>query len=162
MNPALPNRAAELSRRSLIRNTGLSALAIGALSACSNYGSQPAAPTSAAPGSDGATSGSPGSGAGGGGNGGLTATMAEIPVGGGKIFADAQAVVTQPSSGQFKAFTAVCTHQACIVANVTETINCECHGSKFSITDGSVVTGPAPSPLAAKTVRENGDNLTIT
>jgi Rieske Fe-S protein len=161
MNPALPDRAAELSRRSLIRNTGLSALAIGALSACSNYGSQPAAPPTEAPASGGAESGSPGS-AGGGGNGGLTATKAEIPVGGGKIFADAQAVVTQPTSGDFKAFTAVCTHQTCIVATVTETINCDCHGSKFSITDGSVITGPAPSPLAAKQVAADGDDLTIT
>ena len=161
MTSRLPEWAGELSRRTLIRKAGLSALAIGTLSACSNYGNQPAAPTSA-PGSDGTSSGSPGSGTGGSGSGGLTAAKADIPVGGGKIFPDAQAVVTQPKSGDFKAFTAVCTHQACIVAEVVETINCNCHGSKFSITDGSVVTGPATSPLAAKTVTANGENLTIT
>lgn len=161
MTPRLPEPAGELSRRTLIRNTGLSALAIGALSACSNYGNQQAAPTSA-PDADGTASDSPGSGTGGSGSGGLTAAKADIPVGGGKVFPDAQAVVTQPKSGEFKAFTAVCTHQTCIVAEVVETINCDCHGSKFSITDGSVVTGPAPSPLAAKTVTANGDNLTIT
>jgi Rieske Fe-S protein len=156
MTHRLPERG-ELSRRSLIRKTGLSALAIGALSACSSYGNQPAAPTSA-PGGDGSAE----SGAQGSGNGGLTAAKADIPVGGGKIFPDAQAVVTQPKSGEFKAFTAVCTHQACLVTEVVETINCNCHGSKFSITDGSVVTGPAPSPLAAKSVAASGDNLTIT
>ena len=161
MTSRLPEGAGELSRRTLIRNAGLSALAIGTLSACSNYGNQPTAPNSA-PGSDGASSGSPGSGTGGSGSGGLTAAKADIPVGGGKIFPDSQAVVTQPKSGDFKAFTAVCTHQACIVAEVAETINCNCHGSKFSITDGSVVTGPATSPLAAKTVTANGENLTIT
>jgi Rieske Fe-S protein len=160
MTPAVPGRAGELSRRSLIRDTGLSALAIGALAACSNYGNQPTAQPSAAPSGDGTAPSSPGSGTGGG-NGGLTTTKAEIPVGGGKIFGDAQAVVTQPTSGEFKAFTAMCTHQACTVTNVTDTINCDCHGSKFSITDGSVVTGPATAPLAAKTVTANGDNLTI-
>jgi Rieske Fe-S protein len=161
MTSRVPEWAGELSRRTLIRNTGLSALALGALSACSNYGNQQAPPTGA-PGSDGTASGSPGSGTGGSGSGGLTAARTDIPVGGGKVFPDAQAVVTQPKSGEFKAFTAVCTHQACMVTDVVETINCNCHNSKFSITDGSVITGPAPSPLAAKTVTVNGENLTIT
>ena len=161
MNPALPDRAAELSRRRLIRNAGLSALALGALSACTNYGNQSAAPPSA-PGSAGSGGGASSSGSSGsGGSGGLTTPKAAIPVGGGTIFPDAQAVVTQPKSGQFKAFTAVCTHQTCIVAEVVQTINCNCHGSKFSITDGSVVNGPATAPLAAKKVTASGDNLTI-
>src|SRR5258706_16467905 len=43
---------------------------------------------------------------------------ADIPVGGGKIFPDAQIVVTQPTTGTFKAFTAVCTHQGCVVGKV--------------------------------------------
>ncbi len=164
MNSALPDQAAELSRRQLIRNAGLSALALGALSACTNYDNQAAAPPSApaTAGSSGGGSGSGGSGSGGPGNGGLTTPKADIPVGAGKIFPDAQAVVTQPKSGQFKAFTAVCTHQQCIVAEVVQTINCNCHGSKFSITDGSVVNGPATAPLAAKKVTASGANLTIT
>jgi Rieske Fe-S protein len=49
------------------------------------------------------------------------------------------------------------------VANVSGgTVNCECHGSKYKITDGSVVEGPAPSPLAAKTITVLGDVLTVT
>ena len=40
---------------------------------------------------------------------------AEIPVGGGKVFEALKVVVTQPTAGDFKAFSAVCTHQACTV-----------------------------------------------
>jgi Rieske Fe-S protein len=137
----------ELTRRTLIIRGGLSALAIGALSSCTNYGNG-AAPTQA-----GSTAASTVAG--------VTTTKADIPVGSGKIFADAQTVITQPKSGQFKAFTAICTHQQCTVADVTTTINCNCHGSKFSITDGSVVNGPAQNPLAAKTLKASGDKLTV-
>jgi nitrite reductase/ring-hydroxylating ferredoxin subunit len=137
----------ELTRRTLIIRGGLSALAIGALSSCTNYGSG-AAPSQA--GSTGAGTGS-----------GVTTTRADIPVGGGKVFTDAQTVITQPKSGQFKAFTAICTHQQCTVADVTTTINCNCHGSKFSITDGSVVNGPAQLPLAAKKLTASGNKLTV-
>ena len=72
-------------------------------------------------------------------------SKATIPVGGGKIFADQKVVVTQPTSGEFKAFSAVCTHQSCVVADVSGgTINCACHGSKFDITTGAVKNGPPP------------------
>lgn len=86
----------------------------------------------------------------------------DIPVGGGKIYADDKVVVTQPSMGTYKAFTAVCTHEACIVSSVSKTIDCACHGSKYSITDGSVVSPPAPSALAAKTVSVDGGQVTVT
>jgi Rieske Fe-S protein len=80
-------------------------------------------------------------------------TAAEIPVGGGKIFAAARTVVTQPARGQYRAFSAVCTHVGCIVNQVTVgTIDCPCHGSRFAISDGAVVTGPASTPLPAKRV----------
>ena len=97
-----------------------------------------------------------------GGGGAATATTADIPVGGGKIFADIQAVITQPTAGEFKAFSSICTHQNCPVADVTDTINCTCHGSKFSITDGSVVNPPATNPLGERTVTVDGENLTVT
>jgi len=78
----------------------------------------------------------------------------EIPVGGGAIYKAAKVVVTQPASGQYKAFSAVCTHVGCIVNKVTNgTIDCPCHGSEFKITNGAVVTGPAPSPLPAKQIK---------
>ncbi|GCD89198.1 Rieske (2Fe-2S) protein [Nocardioides sp. LS1] len=86
---------------------------------------------------------------------------ADIPVGGGTVFADQKVVVTQPTAGEFKGFSATCTHQGCVVANVTETINCPCHGSKFSIEDGSVQAGPATRALPEVTVTVDGDQISI-
>jgi Rieske Fe-S protein len=89
--------------------------------------------------------------------GGQTGTVlgmaSDVPVGGGMIYTAAKVVVTQPTKGEFKAFSAVCTHVGCLCNQVADgTINCPCHGSKFKITDGSVVAGPAPSPLPAETI----------
>ena len=88
--------------------------------------------------------------------------IADIPVGGGKIFAPNQVVVTQPVKGTFKAFSSICTHQSCPVASVSGgTINCDCHGSQYSIDDGSVVTGPATFPLAEEKITVSGNEITL-
>ena len=85
----------------------------------------------------------------------------DVPIGGGTIYADQKIVVTQPVDGEFKGFSAVCPHQSCLVSNVDDgTINCACHGSKFSLTDGSVVNGPATSGLPAVPVTVDGDEIT--
>jgi Rieske Fe-S protein len=90
------------------------------------------------------------------------AQTSDIEVAGGTIFAEDQVVITQPSNGEFKCFSAVCTHQGCIVSSVSDgTINCECHGSAFSIADGSVVTGPATAPLAEQSIAVDGDAITL-
>jgi len=90
------------------------------------------------------------------------ATTADVPVGGGTIFADEKIVLTQPTEGEFKAFTAVCTHQGCTVTTVKDsTINCPCHGSMYSIEDGSVVGGPAPAALAELKLTVDGDSISV-
>lgn len=85
----------------------------------------------------------------------------DVPVGGGIVLTDPRVVVTQPAEGEFQAFTAICTHAGCPVARVTTEIECDCHGSRFSIEDGSVVGGPAPSPLAAADFTVSGDRITL-
>jgi Rieske Fe-S protein len=152
MNPYdRPTDSLPISRRTVIMNAGLAAAAVAGLSSCTTYGPGPVAETSAP---DTSGEGSGGSG--------LTAKAADVPVGSGKIFPDAEAVITQPTEGEFKAFSSICTHQSCPVATVTDTINCDCHGSKYSITDGSVVNPPATSPLPARTITVDVDNLTVT
>ncbi|MFJ2865362.1 Rieske (2Fe-2S) protein [Kitasatospora sp. NPDC087314] len=86
-----------------------------------------------------------------------------VPEGGGKVFREQKIVVTQPAAGEYKAFSAKCTHAGCIVDQVkNQQIQCPCHGSRFAITDGAVQDGPAPSPLPAYTVTVDGGNLKVT
>jgi Rieske Fe-S protein len=90
----------------------------------------------------------------------VLARTADVPAGGGKILADQKLVITQPRADSFEAFTAVCTHQGCTVGSVSDgTINCPCHGSKFSIADGSVVRGPAAAPLARASIKVQGTSI---
>lgn len=71
-----------------------------------------------------------------------------VPVGGGIVLTEARFVVTQPSPGVYKAFDRACTHSACPVSKVEAgAIVCTCHGTRYSIADGSVLTGPATRPL---------------
>jgi Rieske Fe-S protein len=142
----------EFRRRTVVVGIGAGALALGA-TACSTYGS-PAAQTAATQ-PAGRSSGSGGSAA-------PLAKKEDIPVGGGRIFTEEQVVVTQPTDGDFQAFSAVCTHQGCLVDTISGgTINCPCHGSKYKITDGSVVKGPATRPLAPKSVDVQGDSVVV-
>jgi Rieske Fe-S protein len=87
-------------------------------------------------------------------------TTSDVPNGGGVVLDADGIVITQPSAGEFKGFTNICTHLGCPVSNVSGgTINCLCHGSQFSIEDGSVVAGPAPSPLPEKAIAVKGKDI---
>lgn len=170
---------AEESQQTTARRTVLAGVGVvgaaGVLAACGSSGSSssaagaastPAAdPSTTAAGGDTSSApagGSSSSAAGGSGGGTVLGATSEIPEGGGKVFADQKVVVTQPSAGTFKAFTAICTHMGCTVGSVSGgTINCPCHGSKFHIADGSVAGGPAPSPLAAETIAVSGGQITL-
>ena len=95
------------------------------------------------------------------GGGAALASTSDVPVGGCFVVAASKIVLTQPTEGDFKAFTAVCTHQGCIVESSTEgDIPCPCHGSRFSLEDGSPQSGPAGSALAAVEITVDGDSIT--
>ena len=90
----------------------------------------------------------------------VSIAAAEIPVGSGKIVG--QFVITQPTAGKFEAFSYLCTHQNLPVQQVNDAaIVCGRHGSTYSLTDGSVLTGPATKALSKANVARSGDTLTI-
>jgi cytochrome b6-f complex iron-sulfur subunit len=57
-------------------------------------------------------------------------------------------VINHPASG-LVAYSAVCTHFACLVKYNPESgmLECPCHEGFFDPRDGSVISGPPPAPL---------------
>ncbi|NLT29162.1 MAG: Rieske (2Fe-2S) protein [Propionibacterium sp.] len=89
-----------------------------------------------------------------------TVDAAEVPVGSGTILDNY--VVTQPTEGDFRGFSAICPHQFCKVTVVKQTnIVCQCHGSEFDINDGSVTAGPSLEPLPEAPVTVNGSTIEV-
>ncbi|MER8002222.1 Rieske (2Fe-2S) protein [Streptomyces sp. NPDC095613] len=144
-----------VGRRTVVAAAGAMGLST-ALAAC---GGEP----DAAGGSDGAGDPAVSGGAGASGAAGaVLAKTADIPEGGGKVFEDKGVVVTQPTAGEFKAFSSKCTHTGCAVKDISDgTIHCPCHGSRFSAADGSVQAGPATKPLPAASIKVDGDSITL-
>jgi Rieske Fe-S protein len=150
-----------IPRQKVILGAGLGLIA-SVLAACTTYGKKPQASgetatttTEAAPGTGSPGTGSPGPAA----QANAIAKTADVPVGSGVIVDEV--VVTQPSAGEFKGFSAICTHAGCTVNEVADgTINCPCHGSKFNL-DGSVANGPASKPLEAQALTVQGDSIVL-
>ncbi|MFJ4781148.1 Rieske (2Fe-2S) protein [Streptomyces sp. NPDC088762] len=141
-----PTRTA---RRTVLA-AGAATLAGGALAACGSDGDAGTAGSGAATTPAGSASAAPSTSAA---AGKVIAKAADVPVGGGTVLKEEKLVVTQPTAGSFRCFTAVCTHQGCLVNKVADgTIDCPCHGSKFQATDGAVAQGPATRPLAEKKI----------
>ena len=87
---------------------------------------------------------------------------ADVPVGGGIVVEPIKTVITQPTEGDYKAFSAVCTHQGCLVTKVEGgRILCPCHGSAFDISTGAVVQGPATQPLPERAVSVDDSGISV-
>ena len=141
-------------RRTLLGAAGLAGLPV--LAACGSNDTGSATDSS----DEDTGSASPSSDAAGGAE--ALATTADVPVGGCFVVSGAEVVITQPSEGDFKAFSAMCTHQGCAVSSSSDgVIPCDCHGSEFSLEDGSVLEGPATSPLEAVEITVDGDSITL-
>ncbi|MCC3654757.1 Rieske (2Fe-2S) protein [Streptomyces sp. S07_1.15] len=121
------------SRRTLLRGAALAGAAGAGLTAC-------------------------GDGGGGGGTGGGEAPSApvdlgaadEVPVGGARLYREQRLLVSRPAEDEYKAFSAVCTHQRCVLSAVEGTgADCACHGSRFDAETGKALRGPATKALPA-------------
>jgi Rieske Fe-S protein len=146
-----------LSRQRFLTGVGIGGAAV--VTGCATYGDQPAEDPASGSATDPATDAAadandptdlPGSPE-------VLSTTSEVPVGSGIIVSDT--VLTQPTSGDFRGFTTVCTHSGCKLNAVSGgTINCPCHGSKFNL-DGTVAQGPAARPLEEKPILVQGDSI---
>ena len=145
-----------VGRRTVLTAGGL-VVAGGALAACGGSATSSAAPSPAAP-----SPAAPAASAGAPTAAGSGIATSDIPVGGGVIVPEPPIVITQPTAGTFKAFTAICPHQGCLVGEVADNeIVCPCHGSLFSAEDGSVIQGPAEQGLTAAEIVVQGDTVVL-
>ncbi len=152
-----------LNRRSAITTAAVAGVGVPLLASCSGDDTGSAADPAA---SDAPSSSGPAESASEGGDentgGDVLAKTSEVPVGGCAVYSDAKVVVTQPAEGEFRCFTAVCTHQGCIVNSGSDgVIPCACHGSQFSLEDGSPQAGPATAPLEAVEIVVDGENIAL-
>lgn len=93
---------------------------------------------------------------------GAIASESEVAPGSAKKFKDGgkDAVLVRLDSGDFVAYSAVCTHQQCTVAYKNGQLACPCHGSIFDAANGGAVTnGPANRPLPEIPVKVEGGNV---
>ena len=146
-----------IDRRRVLGGATATVLGLPVLAACGS--DEPG--TASDPTSD-PTSGSsePSASAGGGAT--ALAATSDVPVGGCAVFSEQKVVLTQPAAGEFKAFTSVCPHQGCTVSASSDgVIPCGCHGSEFSLEDGSVLQGPATEPLSEVAITVKGDSISL-
>jgi len=143
------------TRRILFHGLGALGIAV-ALAGCGsdNTGSTEPAPDRS--GGSGGSGGGPASGK-------TLTTTSDVPVGGGVILTDAKVVITQPTAGQFDAFSAVCTHQGFLVTSVEDgSIMCNHHGSQYDAKTGAVTQGPAPAGLQKVGITVKGGKILAT
>lgn len=89
----------------------------------------------------------------------------ELPVGGSKVFgypeADNPCLLIRVDVDAFVAFQQKCTHLGCPVLYEAEErrLHCPCHEGFFSASDGRVLGGPPPRPLARVDLETRGREI---
>jgi 3-phenylpropionate/trans-cinnamate dioxygenase ferredoxin subunit len=66
--------------------------------------------------------------------------------------------------GRVHAFDDTCTHLGCSLAGgevKSSVVTCPCHGSRFDVTSGAVLRGPARQPVRSRKVVIEGDDLLV-
>jgi cytochrome b6-f complex iron-sulfur subunit len=95
----------------------------------------------------------------------VAAKLSEIPLNSGKIFkfGNKPGILVRTATGEFKAFSAVCTHLECIVQYRADTkqIWCACHNGQYNLS-GKNIGGPPPRPLEEFQVNTRGDDVVVT
>ena len=96
----------------------------------------------------------------------VIAATSAVPVGSAVGFHDngnTPAWLVHERSGDFRAFSAVCTHAGCTVEyDPSGRFVCPCHGGEYDAATGAVIGGPPPSPLPGIPVTVVGGNVRLT
>lgn len=143
----------EISRRGVIAGVGAAGVLAG-LAACSSDESAESGVTATTPAATPAAAGQ------------VIAKVSDVPVGTAFAFNSpidgTPGYLMQPKSGTFVAYSAVCTHEGCVVNYVADSkmFLCPCHGANYD-DQGNVTRGPARSPLQQFAVAISGDNVVL-
>lgn len=94
----------------------------------------------------------------------VAAKVGDLTPNSGKIFRFGKdpAILLMTASGEYRAFTAICTHLDCTVQfrPDLEQIWCACHNGHYDMY-GNNVSGPPPAPLTPYTVAVRGDQIVV-
>jgi len=94
----------------------------------------------------------------------LAGKVSEIQKEGWKIFpmGSDPGILVEKAPGEFRAFSAVCTHLQCTVQfdKNSRRIWCACHNGMYDL-EGRNVSGPPPRPLKPYTVQVSGDDIFV-
>ena len=95
----------------------------------------------------------------------VAARVGELKINSGKVFrfgSEPAILIRTPSTGEYRAFTAVCTHLGCTVQYRPDLheIWCPCHNGIYDL-QGRNVSGPPPHPLAQYQVHIQGANIVV-
>jgi thiosulfate dehydrogenase [quinone] large subunit len=142
---------AEIDRRTLVRTGAVAGVLAGGGLLAGGVGRIFSKQTQiAAPAPSHSVSAKPGSGAPKGGI--KIASASAVSIGSSFQFNDKQgspAFLMQPAKGRYLAYSAICTHNGCVVGFDTpsDTFQCPCHGASYDGKTGAVLGGPTQLPL---------------